>query len=732
MRLGNLKIAAALSAFCAIVCGAFVAPDCAFGREGDVVIATFDSEDYGDWTAEGEAFGPGPAKGTLGGQMDVTGFEGAGLVNSYFRGDPTTGTLLSPEFEIVKPFINFLIGGGGHPGTRMELIVDGQVARLERGPNTNPGGSEALDWATWDVSELVGKKARIRIVDEETGGWGHINVDSIMMSDKKRAGIAYEREYKIDDRYLVVTIDQKAPRHWVRIEIDGQVQREFEACLALKDAKLTSSDFEVCVDLGDWVGKTMKFVVEKADEETEFAPLTFSDDAFNNNVSYVEKYRPQFHFSPRTGWTNDPNGLVYHDGQYELFFQHNPFGTGWGNMTWGHAVSSDLLHWKEVGDAIYPDRLGTIFSGSGAVDVENSAGFQTDPNGPATLVFMFTQNGPNMRYGEPASQSLAYSLDGGKTLIKYEGNPTLPHMVGGNRDPKILWMEKEKYWVTALYLDGEDYALFSSKDLKSWELLCKIEKLGCSECPDIFELPVDGDEANKLWVFWGGNGKYLLGKFDGKTFTKLGEPLDAKWGGNDYAAQSYSNTPGRRIQFSWMNGGQYPDMPFNQQFTVPRELTLRSTPDGVRLCINPVVELKTLRAEEIALVKDQAGNAETVFCPADGKTTDEFNLLDVEATIVPNGAEKIELELRGQKIELDLAAKTMKYGDAAAPVAVVDSKIKLRFVLDRMSLEIFANDGLSQIAKCFIPEDENNAPIFKSSCDCVEKLQIWTMNSVWN
>ncbi len=722
------KLASALGLACAMSFGVVGAVDTVIAHEGDIVIADFEGNDYGDWTTEGEAFGAGPAKGTLPGQMDVSGYRGAGLVNSFLDGDHTMGKLISPEIEIVKPFINFLIGGGGHPGTRIELVVEGQVVRVERGPNTQPGGSEALDWATWDVSDLVGKKGRIQVVDYEVGGWGHINVDQIVFSDKKIAGVVNERELVIEDRYLVVPIDQAAPRNWVRVEVDGFVQREFEANLALKGAEKSSDDFVACVDMGPWVGKKMKFIVEKVDEGTEYEALTFSSDAYANVSAYNEKYRPQFHFSPRTGWTNDPNGLVYHDGQYELFYQHNPFGTNWGNMTWGHAVSSDLLHWQDLGDAIYANRLGTIFSGSGAIDANNTTGFQKDPNGPAPLVFMYTQNGPNMRYGEPASQSLAYSLDGGKTLVVYEGNPTLPHIIGGNRDPKIFWFEPKQYWVTALYLDAEDYALFRSKDLKSWEMLCRIDNLGCSECPDIFELPVDGDDSNKLWVFWGGNGKYLLGTFDGETFTKTTEPLDAKWGGNDYAAQSYSDTPGRRIQFSWMNGGEYPGMQFNQQYTTPRELTLRTTPDGVRLCINPVAELETLRDAEVKLSKNVNAGA-AVYSSANDAA---LELLDAELTLTPGDVDEIALELRGQKLVLDVKNKALKHADVVAPLAVVDGKIKLRLVLDRTSFEIFANDGLSQIAKCFVPADENAAPALTCSADCVDEVKLWTMKSVWN
>ena len=699
-------------------------------RRDDVVVMNFDEDDYGDWTIEGEAFGAAPAKGTLPGQMSVSGFAGSGLANTFYQGDKTQGKATSPEFVIERPYVNFLIGGGGVPGLSFDLLIDGEVARTATGPNLNPGGSEALDWATWDVSELQGKKCVFRIVDEATGGWGHINVDQIAFSDKRRAGMQHEREMVVEKPYLLFPVKQDDTRsYWIKIEVDGVVVREFTTRLALATQPLSPADYNACVDMSPWLGKTCKFVVEKADEDIDFAPITFSDELYGGAASYDEKYRPQFHFSPRFGWTNDPNGLVYYNGEYHLFFQHNPFGVIWGNMTWGHATSPDLLHWTERGDAIYPDELGTIFSGSGAVDVNNTTGFQTDPNGPAPLVFMYTYNGPSMRYGNPASQALAYSLDSGKTLTKYEGNPTLPHIVGGNRDPKIFWYEPTQRWIVALYLDGEDYALFESKDLKSWTELCRIEKLGCSECPDIFELPVDGDDNNRLWVFWGGDGKYLLGKFDGKTFTRVTEPLNTKWGGNDYAAQSYSDTPGRRVQFSWMSGGEYPGMPFNQQFTVPRELSLATTPDGVRLRIYPVEEVATLRDEEVELERETQDGA-AIYRATKGETN--LDLLDAELEIGQGDLPKqFSISLRGKKIEFDVAAQTMTYDGIVAPCAFGNG-LSLRLILDRTSIEIFANGGLSQISACFVPEDENAAPVLETRGLTELDAKVWTMKSVWN
>ncbi len=722
-----------------------------FAEENDdVLVADFNDPDYGNWSIEGTAFCDWPARGTFPGQRTVSGYEGERLVNSFNGGDGATGKLTSPEVDVVKPFINFLIGGGGHAGTRIELVVDGAVVRTKRGPNVQPGGSEALDWATWDVSEFVGKKAVFQIIDEERGGWGHINVDQIVFSDRKRAEIdpvdggvpqfvakEYFVEIPVEKRFLLIPIQEGAPTRWVRVEVDGKIEREFIAEVAGADVK---PSFWATLDARNWIGKTLKIVVEKADEDAKFTPIRQSEKVAGGETTYDEKYRPQFHFSPRSGWMNDPNGLVYYNGRYHLFYQHNPYGRMWfNNKTWGHATSVDLIHWEDGPSAIEPDRLGAIYSGSSAVDWKNSSGFQTDSNGPPPLVCMFTYCGQRARGNRPMTQALAYSLDGGETFVKYEGNPTIPHIVGRNRDPKIFWSEKSNRWICALYMENGDYALFTSDNLKSWTKTCDIQDLGCKECPDIFPLPVDGDATRVRWVFWGGDGKYLIGDFDGERFIKEAGPFDAKRGGNDYAAQSFSDVPNRRIQLSWMEGGDHPEMPFNQQFTVPRELTLQTTPDGVRLCINPIEELKTLRGAALNLTAKTTDGGALELVPSDGTASAAFDLLDAELTLtVGDGATgRREIAIRGRKIVLDLDAKTITHSNVVAPLTVVDGKIDLRLTLDRTSLEIFANQGLSQIAKCFVPADENDAPILKLSgelADDVENgnVQVWPMKSVWN
>jgi len=432
-----------------------------------------------------------------------------------------------------------------------------------------------------------------------------------------------------------------------------------------------------------------------------FAALAASGPGEPGRRAYTEAYRPQFHFTPAKNWTNDPNGLVHYRGTYHLFFQHNPFGTEWGNMTWGHATSRDLVRWTEHATAIHPDALGTIFSGSAVVDVDDTAGFRTGPDKPIVCVYTSAGGTSPESQGRPFTQSLAYSTDGGRTWTKYAKNPVLGHMTGSNRDPKVIWHGPTKKWIMALYLDGADYALFGSPDLKSWTKLCDVPMPGTGECPDFFELPVEGGNGLRSWVFWGGNGNYRLGTFDGTTFKPETDVLRSLWGANDYAAQTYSDIPaadGRRIQISWMSGGKYPGMPFNQQMSFPRQLALRATPAGPRLAMAPVREIATIRGAKAAW-HDVA-----VATDRPGLPLGQGELWDIEAEIEPGDARAVGLRVRGQEIVYDAKAGTLTCLGKSAPLELADGRFSLRVLVDRTSIEIFANGGLVTLCSCFLPD----------------------------
>lgn len=418
-------------------------------------------------------------------------------------------------------------------------------------------------------------------------------------------------------------------------------------------------------------------------------------------TAYKETYRPQFHFTPKTNWTNDPNGLIHYKGEFHLFFQHNPFGIDWGNMTWGHAVSPDLVHWKQLPHALHPDELGTIFSGSGVVDWNNTGGFQTGDE--AVLVNFYTSAGSHAPEPVPFTQSIAYSNDRGRSWTKYEGNPVIEHIVGSNRDPKVIWHEPTQKWVMALYLDKNDYALFGSTNLKEWTRLSDLQ-IPDTECPDIFELPVDGDLEDTRWVFWGAAGKYYIGDFDGTTFTPEGEAHRADYGANFYAAQTWSDVPasdGRCIQIAWMSGSNPPDMPFNQQMSFPCELTLRTTAEGIRLHREPVAEIQNIHAythvwSDIALKPD-----EDLLAGLTGE------LFDIRAEIALNGATAVGFKIRGEDVRYDVAAKQLTFLERSGPLAPQDGKIRLHLLIDRISIEAFGNNGELSMSSYFLPELDN-------------------------
>ena len=418
-------------------------------------------------------------------------------------------------------------------------------------------------------------------------------------------------------------------------------------------------------------------------------------------TAYKEAYRPQFHFTPKTNWTNDPNGLIHYKGEFHLFFQHNPFGIDWGNMTWGHAVSPDLVHWKQLPHALHPDELGTIFSGSGVVDWNNTGGFQTGDE--AVLVNFYTSAGSHAPEPVPFTQSIAYSNDRGRSWTKYEGNPVIGHIVGSNRDPKVVWHEPTQKWVMALYLDKNDYALFGSTNLKEWTRLSDLQ-IPDTECPDIFELPVDGDAENTRWVFWGAAGKYYVGDFDGTTFTPEGDAHRADYGANFYAAQTWSDIPasdGRCIQIAWMSGSKPPNMPFNQQMSFPCELTLRTTSEGIRLHREPVAEIETLQVYTHAWSNIALKPGEDLLAGLTGE------LFDIRAEVALNDASAVGFKIRGEDVRYDVAEKQLTFLERSGPLVQQDGKIRLHVLVDRISIEAFGNNGELSMTSYFLPELDN-------------------------
>ncbi len=644
----------------------------------DVVIADFEGDDYGGWTVEGTAFGRTPAHGTLPGQMAVEGFLGRGLVNSFHGGDGSTGTLTSPPFSINRKSIGFLIGGGGWRGeTCLNLIVDGQVVRTAAGPNTDPGGSERLEPAGWDVRDLAGKTARLQVVDHATGGWGHVNVDQIVLTDQKRPGTLHDvaRELTLERRYLLLPVKTGAPKRRMAVIVDGRTVREFEIELSEQPG------WWAHLDIGDWKGKKAVLRVDRLPEDSPaLRTVVQADELRDTDTVYREPLRAQFHFSPRCGWNNDPNGLVHAGGEYHLYFQYNPYGWAWGNMHWGHAVSPDLVHWRELPIALYPRRFGDwAFSGSAVADPSNTSGWKQGNN--ELLVAAYTSTG--------RGECIVHSNDRGRTWTEFDGNPVIKHQ---GRDPRLLWHEPTRRWVMAVYDESEGKRwinFYTSPDLKSWTYRSRIGDF--FECPDLFALPLDGDPGRHKWVLTAASSEYMVGSFDGEQFRPETPKLAGHRGRGFYAAQTFSRDPrGRVVQIGWLQTNT-PGMPFNQAMSLPLQLGLRSTPDGPRLTWQPVGELDALRARTIAKA---SGKIKPGDDPAAGAAGE---LLEVRAEFTPGASSVLTLKVRGVEVAYDAARGEIRAGGVTAPAPLVGGKQRMIVLADRTALEVFASDGLTYV-----------------------------------
>ena len=453
----------------------------------------------------------------------------------------------------------------------------------------------------------------------------------------------------------------------------------------------------------------------------------------------AEQYRPHFHFSPPAHWMNDPNGLIYSDGEYHLFYQHNPEDTIWGPMHWGHAVSPDLVNWTHLPIAFYPDENGAIFSGSAVIDVNNTAEF-----GPGAMVAIFTHDDSGKQ-----SQSLAYSLDNGRSWTKYAGNPMLeaPNNLHNFRDPKVIWYDDghdSGHWVM-MVTGGSIILFFTSPDLKNWEStggfgLTFGETGGFWETPDLFELPIDGGTDTR-WVLAvgvqenapaGGSGtQYFVGSFDGQTFTSDNPKETTLWadyGADFYAAQGWNNAPnGRSVWIAWLNNWRYanniPTSTWRGAMTLPRELSLQTTPEGIRLVQTPIAELEALRGESWTW-RDERGTA--VSPQLTNITGSLFEIIAEFPVAASMEADRFGLRLRtgpDEQTTIGYATKEQMVfidrtqsgpnafspafpGVHIAPMPPIDGVIRLHIFIDQSSIELFGNNGLVTLTDQIFPKED--------------------------
>lgn len=598
----------------------------------------FEAGTLDGWTAEGDAFLIQPTRGdnTVARNRETSNLQGEWWIGGYEKyngregqpgataGDRLTGTLTSAEFTIAKPYITFRIGAGKLPGeVGVRLLIDGRSIELATGVD-----SETMVNFSADVKSFVGKRARLQIFDDATGGWGHVNVDDFRGAD------------------------QPAP-----------------------------------------------------DTTKEFAFTEGISRSGYPDVGYDQPLRPQFHFMSKKNWINDPNGMVYDGEKYHLFFQHNPQGTAWGNMTWGHATSIDMVRWTQLDHALLPYRIdrraGTIFSGTAIIDHNNSLGKQVGDT--KTMCAFFTFAAKPKFY-----QALAYSTDGGSSWTYWnEGRPVVENQGfdDGERDPKVFWHEASQRWVMALWVQRNPGRVrwFTSTNLVDWEFASDLMRDWAFECMDVVFLPVDGDAGNIKCLIYDASFDYEIGTFDGREFHAETEKLNIVRG-NFYAAQTFNQQPdGRVVQIGWMRGGPNSanlfDVPHNQQMAFPCELTLRTTPAGPRLFCWPIKEIESLVANTHSRRDVELKEGVNALASIDG-----LDLVDLEVTFSPGDAKQVIFDLPSVSVRYDTAKQTLTHtgidndGKPQAYTTVDnlvtrDGSLSLRLLVDRLTVEAYGFGG---------------------------------------
>ena len=514
-----------------------------------------------------------------------------------------------------------------------------------------------------------------------------------------------------NNRYLLIPVQERAEMAHVRVVKNNQLAQTFNVRLAVDKI-----DYFVPLDLNTVSGEAVLQVKVPAQQHVNKAfkdyscwtSMKYSDTFDSRNV---EKFRPAYHHSPVYGWMNDPNGLFYKDGVWHLYYQWNPYGSQWENMTWGHSTSTDGLHWTPQPTAIEADALGAIFSGCCVVDKNNTAGF-----GNGAIVAYYTSAGARQ------TQSMAYSLDGGQTFTKYAGNPVIVSDVPDFRDPHIFWNEEAGFWNMVL-ASGQEMSIYSSKDLKQWKHesnfgLTYGNHSGVWECPDLMKLPVDGTGEQKWMLicninpggpFGGSATQYFIGQFDGHQFVCEDQPEETKWmdyGKDHYATVTFDNAPdGRRVAIAWMSNWQYanqvPTMQFRSTNSILRDLSLYQYEGETYCAVRPAKEMDAARGKKIARPTDRCEIVVTLKG-------------DARITLSNGSKERVVLDYDADMASLDLDRRhsgQCSFSDALPTVvtAPVHGTLRtLRIFIDKSSIEVFDADGRLSMTNLVFPSSPYN------------------------
>ena len=509
-----------------------------------------------------------------------------------------------------------------------------------------------------------------------------------------------------NNRYLLIPVQERAEMAHVRVVKNNQLAQTFNVRLAVDKI-----DYFVPLDLNTVSGEAVLQVKVPAQQHVNKAfkdyscwtSMKYSDTFDSRNV---EKFRPAYHHSPVYGWMNDPNGLFYKDGVWHLYYQWNPYGSQWENMTWGHSTSTDGLHWTPQPTAIEADALGAIFSGCCVVDKNNTAGF-----GNGAIVAYYTSAGARQ------TQSMAYSVDGGQTFTKYAGNPVIVSDVPDFRDPHIFWNEEAGFWNMVL-ASGQEMSIYSSKDLKQWKHesnfgLTYGNHGGVWECPDLMKLPVDGTGEQKWMLicninpggpFGGSATQYFIGQFDGHQFVCEDQPEETKWmdyGKDHYATVTFDNAPdGRRVAIAWMSNWQYanqvPTMQFRSTNSILRDLSLYQYEGETYCAVRPAKEMDAARGKKIARPTDRCEIVVTLKG-------------DARITLSNGSKERVVLDYDADMASLDFDRRhsgQCSFSDAFPTVvtAPVHGSLRtLRIFIDKSSIEVFDADGRLSMTNLVFP-----------------------------
>jgi fructan beta-fructosidase len=488
---------------------------------------------------------------------------------------------------------------------------------------------------------------------------------------------------------------------------------------------------------------------------------------------YNEPHRPQFHFSPLKNWMNDPNGMVFLDGEYHLFYQHYPEDKVWGPMHWGHAVSSDLIHWTHLPIALYPDSIGLIFSGSAVYDKQNTSGLGTTENPPIVAIFTYhSMEKEKAGRSDYQSQGIAYSIDKGRSWMKFKDNPVIKNPNEKNfRDPKVIWHEATKRWIMILAA-GDHVEFWGAPDLKSWQKLSDFGQTlgahgGVWECPDLFQMSIEKTGEEK-WVMLvsinpgapnGGSGtQYFVGSFDGEKFTCDDPTIHwIDYGADNYAGVTWSNIPvadGRRLFVGWMSNWSYasvvPTTPWRSALTIPRSLRLSKTSNQVLLKSSPVTELTSIFSESKVLDEERISDSLDISCAITAQSTYELNLqfddvnTDGGFILELSNEDKQKVVIgytssEGNRFFIDRTKSSPDnfsfpfLGKHYAPRFIEDEKLSVRILIDRSSIEMFADDGLTTMTDLVFPNHIFNKIVIRKVKNPLKLTsgKINGINSIW-